>query len=52
MELTNHAISKLEIYSIDLNILKKAVETPLFEFYDSEEHSIIRIINIDEIPFV
>ncbi len=52
MELSTHAITKLEIYSIDLDILYESLKKPLLELYDREEHSLIKIIKVNEIPFV
>lgn len=51
MELSTHAITKLEIYSIDLDILNESLKKPLLELYDREEHSLIKIIKINEIQF-
>lgn len=52
MRLSGLAKSKLEIYGIDGKEIINACHNPLYEFFDSNENAHIKIIELEEIPFV
>jgi hypothetical protein len=52
MKLSEHAKDKLEIYGIDGKEIIKACRSPIHMFYDAHEEAYIKIIELEEIPFV
>ena len=51
MKLSNHAKFKLEIYNIGDKEIIKACRKPIEDFYDVNEETYIKIIELDDMIF-
>ena len=49
MNLTKHAKDKLDLYGIPASKIIDSIESASHDFYDTREHSKIKIVNIDNI---
>lgn len=51
MKLSGHAKFKLERYNVEASEIIKECKNPVYEFYDGEEQSNIKIIKLKKILF-